>query len=153
MNALKAAVWVTIPFMEPKPDPSASAARAAKPAWHRWRPWPARKLRGAAGAQAPSALARGWDSVKDSGRREKQRLSDELRNIKGAWPLLMKQRRGGKWTPEDKRQLRGILRSASALGPYVLIWFIPGSMLLLPFLAWYLDRQRQRHDRGHASDR
>ena len=76
--------------------------------------------------------------------REKRRLGDELMRVKGAWPLLMKQRNGGKWTPEDKLQLKSALRSASAVSPYVFIWAIPGSMLLLPFMAWYLDRRRKR---------
>src|SRR4051812_41439052 len=45
--------------------------------------------------------------------REKRRLGDELANIKGALPLLMKQRRGGTWTPEDKDRLKHMVRSAS----------------------------------------
>ena len=80
--------------------------------------------------------------------REKFRLRDELALIKGAWPLLMKQRTGGKWSPEEKAQLRSMVRSASSVSPYLFIWAIPGSVLLLPFLAWYLDRQRKRRARG-----
>ena len=76
--------------------------------------------------------------------REKRRLGDELATIKGAWPLLMKQRNGGKWKPEDKERLRVTLRSLSSVSPYLLIWAIPGSVILLPFLAWYLDRRRQK---------
>lgn len=79
-----------------------------------------------------------------SNRREKRRLGDELAHIKGAWPLLMKERRGGQWTDEDRQRLRAMVRSASAVSPYLFIWAIPGSMALLPFLAWYLDRQRKR---------
>jgi hypothetical protein len=80
-----------------------------------------------------------------SNSREKQRLGDQLLQIKGAWPLLMKQRRGGKWTPQDKLQLKDMLRSASSVSPYLFIWALPGSVLLLPFLAWFLDRQRKKH--------
>ncbi len=75
--------------------------------------------------------------------RERRRLRDELVMIKGAWPLLMKQRNGGKWTPEDKDELKRMLRSASAVSPYLFIWAIPGSVVLLPFLAWYLDKRRK----------
>lgn len=75
--------------------------------------------------------------------RESRRLGDELARIKGAWPLLMKQRRGGKWTPEEKQQLKAMVRSASSVSPYIVIWALPGSVLLLPFLAWYLDRRRR----------
>jgi hypothetical protein len=42
---------------------------------------------------------------------------DELASMKGAWPLLMKQRRGGKWTAEEKDQLKGMVRSASSVQP------------------------------------
>lgn len=79
--------------------------------------------------------------------REKCRLRDELALMKGAWPLLMKQRTGGKWSPEEKAQLRSMVRSASSVSPYLFIWAIPGSVVLLPFLAWYLDRQRKRRAR------
>jgi len=79
--------------------------------------------------------------------REQRRFRDELASMKGAWPLLMKQRRGGTWTAEDKDQLKGMVRSASSVSPYLFIWAIPGSMLLLPFLAWYLDTRRKQRTR------
>ena len=77
-------------------------------------------------------------------KRESRRLSDELGKIKGAWPLLMKQRRGGTWTPEDKQELKAMVRSASSVSPYLVIWALPGSVLLLPFLAWSLDTRRKQ---------
>ena len=78
-----------------------------------------------------------------SNHREKRRLRDELAHMKGAWPLLMKQRNGGKWTTEEKVHLKAMVRSASSVSPYLFIWAVPGSMLMLPFLAWYLDRKRK----------
>jgi hypothetical protein len=81
--------------------------------------------------------------------REKRRLGDELAHIKGAWPLLMKQRHGGKWSREEKERLRQTLRSVSSVSPYLFIWAVPGSVILLPFLAWYLDkRQKSRNSRA-----
>lgn len=79
-----------------------------------------------------------------SNSREKRRLRDELLMMKGAWPLLMKQRNGGTWTPEDKDRLKTMVRSASAVSPYLFIWALPGSVILLPFLAWFLDRWRKK---------
>jgi hypothetical protein len=87
-------------------------------------------------------------SLLASNSREKMRLRDELVLIKGAWPLLMKQRNGGKWTPEEKQELRAMIRSASSVSPYLFIWAIPGSVILLPFLAWYLDRKRKSRNAG-----
>lgn len=83
-------------------------------------------------------------SIVASNHREKHRFREELAHIKGAWPLLMKQRKGGTWTPEEKVQLKTMVRSASSVSPYLFIWAIPGSMVLLPFLAWFLDRQRKK---------
>ncbi len=83
-------------------------------------------------------------SIVASNHRERHRFREELAHIKGAWPLLMKQRKGGTWTPEDKVQLKAMVRSASSVSPYLFIWAIPGSMVLLPFLAWFLDRQRKK---------
>ena len=82
-----------------------------------------------------------------SNTREKRRFRDELVQMKGAWPLLMKQRNGGKWTPEEKVELKTMVRSASSVSPYLFIWAVPGSMLMLPFLAWFLDKQRKRKAR------
>lgn len=83
-------------------------------------------------------------SIVASNHREKHRFREELAHIKGAWPLLMKQRQGGTWTPEEKVRLKAMVRSASSVSPYLFIWAIPGSMVLLPFLAWFLDRQRKK---------
>lgn len=77
-------------------------------------------------------------------RRESRRVGDELATMKGAWPLLMKQRRGGTWTPEEKAHLKAMVRSASSLSPYLVVWVLPGSVLLLPVLAWYLDTRRKQ---------
>lgn len=83
-------------------------------------------------------------SIVASNHREKHRFREELAHIRGAWPLLMKQRKGGTWTLEDKVRLKAMVRSASSVSPYLFIWAIPGSMVLLPFLAWFLDRQRKK---------
>ena len=82
--------------------------------------------------------------------REKRRLRDELAMMKGAWPLLMKQRNGGTWSMADKARLKSMVRSASSVSPYLFIWAVPGSMLLLPLLAWFLDRQRKQRARKSA---
>ncbi len=75
--------------------------------------------------------------------REKLRIRGELGNLKGAIPLLMKQRNGGKWTPAERQALLGMVRSMSSVSPYLLVWVVPGSMLILPFLAWHLDVRRK----------
>ena len=98
--------------------------------------------------QAKMPAAPVWFSSMVAGNsREKTRLRTELGQIKGAIGLLMKQRNGSKWTREDKREIRNILRSVTSVSPYLLIWVVPGSMLILPFLAWHLDTRRKRRAR------
>ena len=101
--------------------------------------------------QAKMPAAPVWFSSMVAGtHREKNRLRAEFEQIKGAVPLLMKQRNGGKWTAQDRQELRNILRSLTSVSPYLLIWIVPGSMLILPFLAWHLDTRRKRRNRLDA---
>ena len=122
------------------PSQSAGAPLAGQP------PAVADKFDGSSTAMFQAKLKRApvwFCSFLAGNSREKLRLRDELALMKGAWPLLMKQRNGGKWTPEEKTQLKAMIRSASSVSPYLFIWALPGSVVLLPFLAWYLDRQRK----------
>ena len=91
-----------------------------------------------------------WCSFLASNSREKSRMRDELRKIKGALPLLMKPRNGGKWTTQERADLKAMLRAASSVSPYLLIWVVPGSILILPFLAWRLDARRKRREHKAA---
>lgn len=89
---------------------------------------------------------RWFHSFLASNSREKNRLRNELSQIKGAIPLLMKPRNGHKWTAQDRHELQRMLRAASAVYPYLIIWALPGSVLLLPFLAWHLDARRKQRE-------
>ncbi len=92
-----------------------------------------------------------WVSSMAAGNsREKNRLRSEMGQIKGALLLLMKQRNGGSWTTEERQQLKQMIRSLSSVSPYLLVWAVPGSLLILPFLAWHLDTRRKRRSRADA---
>ncbi len=91
-----------------------------------------------------------WCSFLASNSREKNRMRDELGKIRGALPLLMKPRNGGKWTTQERADLKAMLRAASNVSPYLLIWVVPGSILILPFLAWRLDARRKHRERQAA---
>ena len=67
----------------------------------------------------------------------------ELVRMRGLMPLLMKHRNGGNWTPREKAELLAQLRTLSRISPYLLILLLPGSALLLPAYAWWLDRRRR----------
>lgn len=91
-----------------------------------------------------------WCSFLASNSREKNRMRAELGKIRGALPLLMKPRNGGKWTTQERADLKAMLRAASTVSPYLLIWVVPGSILILPFLAWRLDARRKHRERKAA---
>lgn len=76
--------------------------------------------------------------------REKTRFRSELATMRGSVVWLVRQRRQGAWTAVERAHLRDVMRSASSVSPYLFIWVIPGSLVLLPFLAWFIDRRRRR---------
>ena len=76
--------------------------------------------------------------------RERKFLISEMAQVKGLMPLLMKPRNKQRWTPEDRAELSVHLRRLSNLSPYLVIMVLPGSFLMLPALAWWLDRRRNR---------
>lgn len=72
----------------------------------------------------------------------------EMAKVEGLIPLLMKQRNGTRWTSEDRKTLKQQLRSLARLSPYILAIVLPGGLLALPLIAWWLDRRRLRRDGG-----
>jgi hypothetical protein len=81
--------------------------------------------------------------VMDLQARERKFLLAEIMQVKGLMPLLMKRRNKQNWSVEDKAELRDHLRRLSHISPYIAIMILPGSFLMLPILAWWLDRRRQ----------
>jgi hypothetical protein len=75
-------------------------------------------------------------------KREAKHIIAELLAVRGLMPLLMKPRNGDSWTPAERAELLVQLRRLSRLSPYLLFLLIPGSALLLPAYAWWLDRRR-----------
>ena len=69
-------------------------------------------------------------------------IRSELSQIKGLIPLLMKHRNGGKWTVEERAMLVRDLRALSSLSPYLIPILMPGGVLMLPLLAYWMDRRR-----------
>jgi hypothetical protein len=65
-------------------------------------------------------------------------------SVQGLMQVLMKERNGGAWTPEDRAQIRQCLKSLAHLAPALALFSLPGGSLLLPCLAWVLDRRTGR---------
>ena len=85
-----------------------------------------------------------WQQLFASQRREVRRVLRELIAVRGIMPLLMKSRNGESWTPQDKSLLLGHLRRITHLSPYLFFLILPGSVVLLPIYAWWLDRRLER---------
>lgn len=83
-------------------------------------------------------------SLLEAQERERQQLIAELTKVKGLMPLLMKRRNGGRWTVDERHQLIEQLHALAHLSPYLVVLALPGSVLFLPLLAWWLDRRRYR---------
>lgn len=84
---------------------------------------------------------RRWRNVTE---RERDFLLEQVYEVRGLMPLLMKQRGKNAWSVAEKAELRIHLKRLSHLSPYLLLSVIPGSFLALPLLAWWLDRRRAR---------
>ena len=89
-----------------------------------------------------SALPVWWRQLLSSQRREVRRILGELMATRGMMPLLMKARNGQSWDAAEKAQLIAHLRRMAHLSPYLIALLLPGSVLLLPIYAWWLDRRR-----------
>lgn len=83
-------------------------------------------------------------SVRELTVREKQFLLAEILQVRGLMPLLMKPRNKQRWTIEDKAELVVHLKRLSKISPYLVVLMMPGGLLMLPALAWWLDRRRNR---------
>ncbi len=74
--------------------------------------------------------------------REKRRVLDEMSAVSGLLPLLMKPRNHQRWTRAEKVLLRRHMKRVSRLSPYLVLLAMPGGLLALPAVAWWLDRRR-----------
>jgi hypothetical protein len=76
--------------------------------------------------------------------RERKFLLSEMVQIKGLMPVLMKRRNKQNWSEEDLAEIRAQMKRISKLSPYLVVIVMPGGFAMLPVLAWWLDRRRQR---------
>lgn len=76
--------------------------------------------------------------------RERLHLQRELSATQRLMPILMKQRNGQTWTDGERVEIRTQLHRMAEVSPYLVLLVMPGGLFLLPLLAWWLDRRRQR---------
>ena len=83
----------------------------------------------------------------NSQKRQAREFVADIVRMRGLMPLLMKNRNGGTWTAAERAELLIQLRILSRVSPYLLFLLLPGSALLLPVYAWWLDRRRKTRAR------
>ena len=91
-----------------------------------------------------TACVQAWRHALALTGRERDHLITEMAQMRGLMPLLMKPRNGEKWSPADKADLRLHCRRLRSISPYLVLSIVPGSLVALPILAWWLDRRRNR---------
>jgi len=83
--------------------------------------------------------------------RERDRIRAALFEVHGLMPLLMKQRNGARWTADERAQLSHHLRNLASLSPSLVVFLAPGSFVLFPVVAWWLDRRRLKRREEQSS--
>jgi hypothetical protein len=89
-------------------------------------------------------IQRGYSQLVALQNRQRSELLADFAEIRGFMPLLMKQRNGIHWTRQDRQLIKKQMHSLVHLSPYLAAFLLPGGLLLLPLLAWWLDRRRLR---------
>lgn len=77
---------------------------------------------------------------------QRTHIRSELAKTRGLIPLLMKRRNGAVWSAQERQSLLSDLRTLSNLSPYLIPLLMPGGVLLLPLLAWWLDCRRKARE-------
>jgi hypothetical protein len=80
--------------------------------------------------------------------KNKDLFFQEAQKMSGFLALLMKERNtGGKWTEEEKKEIKSYLKRLAWYLPVLVVFLLPGGLFLLPFLAEVMDRRRARRVR------
>ena len=94
-----------------------------------------------------TARSRVMQKIVKAQNRERVKVLQELGSIRGFMPLLMKKRNGQGWNLSEREALLLQLRGMAHVSPYLVVLFLPGSFVLVPVLAWWLDRRRQEREK------
>ena len=97
--------------------------------------------------RAPKPILRAFELAE----RERRFVLSEMVQVKGLMPVLMKRRNKQRWSEEDLAEIRSQVRRISKLSPYLVAIVMPGGFAVLPVLAWWLDRRRNRRELGAAA--
>ena len=103
------------------------------------------------GRKIIAPLQRGWTNVRTMQESHRVYIRNELAQARGSIPILMKRRNGENWNAEERTILLRDLRTLSNLSPYLIPLLMPGGILMLPLVAWWMDHRRKK--RGDTAER
>jgi hypothetical protein len=98
-----------------------------------------------------SPLRRGLIAMRSIEDTQRLYIRKELFRARGVIHLLIKRRNGEKWSDEERAKLLHDLRAMSHLSPYLIPLLMPGGVLLLPLVAWWMDIRHKK--RKNTKDR
>ena len=108
------------------------AAFVDSPAVHLAAAGPALVLLFVAGRDVRHAALQSW----------RARMHGRLAGVESLVLVLMKRRNGKSWSREEMAFLQTELRTLARWVPALLLFLLPGSVVLLPVYAWLLDRRK-----------
>ena len=118
------------------------AAFVDSPAVHLAATGPALVLLFVAGRDVRHAALQSW----------RERMHGRLAGVESLVGVLMKRRNGQPWSRDERAFLQAELRTLARWVPALLLFLLPGSVVLLPLYAWLLDRRKGERE-GTASRR
>jgi hypothetical protein len=104
-------------------------------------------------AKFRSARIVAYRSIRTLTGRAKRHFLQDILQVKGLMPLLMKPCNDQSWTPADMQELRIHLRRLMSIRPYLIVLALPDSFQILPTLAEWLDRRGNRRMRRPSNQR
>lgn len=93
-------------------------------------------------------LRHGWARARSMNENHYLHIRNELSQVRGLIPLLMKRRNGGQWSIEERETLLRKLRALSGLSPYLIPILMPGGIFMLPLVAYWMDRRRNQRKKS-----
>ena len=77
--------------------------------------------------------------------KNKNLFFQEAQKMSGFLALLMKERNTDeKWSEEERKEIKNHLKRLAWYLPVLVVFLLPGGLLLLPFLAEVMDRRKVR---------
>jgi hypothetical protein len=99
-------------------------------------------------------LKNSWLNMRSTSATHRRHIRNELNEVRGLIPLLMKRRNGQRWSVAERAALLRDLRALANLSPYLIPLLMPGGIFMLPLIAYWMDarRNQRKNNRENAPE-